>query len=175
MVKDNQPRLKDDIATLWEHAEEPMPPQVEHWNKGHGRVEQRRLWVSEALVGYTDWPYFAQACRIERKRTLRNGKVEQEVSYAITSLASPEADPQRLMDIWRGHWGIENRLHWVRDVTFDEDRSQVRTGAAPQIMAALRNTAIGLLRLAGFPNIAEAGRRCAARPRFALTLLGAGP
>lgn len=152
-----------------------MPPQVEHWNKGHGRLEQRCLWASDALVGYTDWPYLAQACRIERKRTLRDGKVEQEVSYAITSLSPTEADPARLMDISRGHWGIENRLHWVRDVTFDEDRSQVRIGAAPQIMAGLRNTAIGLLRLARFPNIAEAGRRCAAHPRLALTLLGAGP
>ena len=72
-----------------------------------------------------------------------------------------------------GHWGIENRVHWVRDVTFDEDRSQVRTGSAPQIMAALRNLTISALRLAGETNIAAALRRCAVSPSRPLTLIGA--
>ena len=72
-----------------------------------------------------------------------------------------------------GHWGIENRVHWVRDVTMDEDRSQVRTGAAPQVMAALRNMTISLLRLAGEPNIAAALRRHAAHPAKPLALVGA--
>ena len=74
--------------------------------------------------------------------------------------------------VTRDHWCIENRSHWVRDVTFDEDRSQVRCGATPQVMAALRNTAIGLLRLHGEPNIAAASRRLAAQPHLALALLG---
>lgn len=162
------------MSTLWTGAP-PVPPHIEQWNKGHGRVERRRLWVSGALVGYTDWPHLAQACRMDRTRTLGNGKVEQEVSYAVTSLPATEGVPRQLLVLWRGHWGIENRLHWVRDVTFDEDRSQVRSGAAPQIMAALRNATIGLLRLKGSRNIAEACRRCANRPRLALALVGASP
>jgi len=135
-------------------------------------VEVRRLWASDALVGYSDWPSLAQGCRLERVVEHR-GKERREVAYAVTSLSKAEASPQRLLELWRGHWGIENRLHWVRDVTFDEDRCQVRTGAAPQIMAALRNITIGLLRLAGQRNIAEAFRRHAAHSSDALALVGA--
>ncbi len=99
----------------------------------------------------------------------RKGKTSGEVAYAVTSLAPQRASPARLLNLWRGHWEIENRLHWVRDVTFDEDRCQVRMGAAPQVMAALRNTVIGLIiRLAGRPNIAAMQRRYAAHPREAL-------
>ena len=83
-----------------------------------------------------------------------------------------QASATCLLGLVRGQWTIENRSHWVRDVTFDEDRSQVRTGNVPQVMAALRNTAIGLLRLAGESNIAAACRRLAAQPEQALTLLG---
>jgi predicted transposase YbfD/YdcC len=93
------------------------------------------------------------------------------VAYAVTSLSPQKASPQRLLTLWRGHWGIENRLHWVRDVTFDEDRSAIRTGAAPQIMAALRNTVISMLRLAGSTNIAATLRRHAAHPLEALAIL----
>ena len=91
------------------------------------------------------------------------------------TLTPEEATPARLLNLWRGHWGIENRIHWVRDVTMDEDRSQVRTGAAPQIMAALRNLTIGLLTMAGEPNIAAALRRNATRPFHPLALIGALP
>jgi len=79
---------------------------------------------------------------------------------------------ERLLGLVRGHWSIENQSHWVRDVTFDEDRSQVRCGNIPQVMATLRNTAIGLLRWAGYTNIAAACRRLAAQPGLALTLIG---
>jgi hypothetical protein len=76
------------------------------------------------------------------------------------------------LQLWRGHWHIENKLHYVRDVIFDEDRSQVRTGHIPQIMAAFRNLAISILRLLGYANIAAACRRVAAHPALALTALG---
>jgi len=91
---------------------------------------------------------------------MRSGVVrrrEVEVRYAITSLG-PEVGASRLLRLIRGHWAIENRLHWVRDVTFGEDASQVRTGAAPEVMAALRNLVIRLLRRAGVQNIAAALR-----------------
>lgn len=80
--------------------------------------------------------------------------------------------PARLLELARGHWGIENRLHWVRDVTFDEDRSQVRKLAGPRAMASLRNLAISLLRWAGAQNIAQAVRYCAARAERAMRLIG---
>jgi hypothetical protein len=103
---------------------------------------------------------------------LRTGEVEQETVYGVTSLEVGRADAGRLLQLVRHHWHIENRSHWVRDVTFDEDRSQVRVGSIPQVMAALRNTVIGLLRLNGATNIAAATRRMAARPAEALALLG---
>lgn len=148
-----------------------MPrPAVETTNKHGDRIERRKLWVSSDLAGYSDWPHLAQVCRIERQVT-RKGETKEEVAYAVTSLCAADARPERLLAIWRGHWGIENRLHWVRDVTFDEDRRQVRTGAAPQIVAAITNAAISLLRLTGTANIAAALRRHAAHPSLPLNLL----
>ena len=92
--------------------------------------------------------------------------------YGVTSLHPERATPERLLELVRGHWQIENKSHWVRDVTFDADRSQVRCGSIPQVMVALRNTAIGLLRWAGHTNIAAACRRLAAQPVQALALIG---
>jgi hypothetical protein len=106
---------------------------------------------------------------------LRTGEVEQETVYGVTSLEVGRADAPRLLQLVRHHWHIENRSHWVRDVTFDEDRSQVRVGSIPRVMAAMRNTVIGLLRVNGATNIAAATRRMAARPAEALALLGISP
>lgn len=153
----------------------------------HGRDEVRLVWTladpvvlrragAHGSVG-APWPHLAQVARVERRRTVhRRGQVhsEVEVTYAITSLPPERADARTLLGHLRGHWGIENKTHWVRDVTFDEDRSQVRTGAAPQVMAALRNLALALLRRAGHPNIAAALRTYAARPADAGMLLLSG-
>jgi hypothetical protein len=118
------------------------------------------------------WPHLRQVCRIERRRVrCRTGEITTEVSSAITSLTPQQADAGRLLALLRGHWGIENRLHWVRDVTYDEDRSQVRSGAAPQVCAACRNLAIALLRRAGADNIAAATRTYAGRPHTAIALI----
>ena len=92
--------------------------------------------------------------------------------YAITSLPFEQARPARLADLLRGHWAIENGLHYVRDTTFAEDASQVRTGAAPNVMAALRNLVIGVLSRAGPVNVAAALRRHARDPRRPLATLG---
>jgi predicted transposase YbfD/YdcC len=123
------------------------------------------------VLGYTDWPHLAQVCRLDRIVT-RKDKTSRELAYAVTSLPAARATPQELLALWRGHWGIENRVHWVRDVTFDEDRCQVRSGAAPQVLAACRNLVIGLLRVAGNANIAAALRRCATRYSYPLQLMG---
>jgi predicted transposase YbfD/YdcC len=157
--------------TIWE-AEPLSPPQAVQTNKHGGRVEKRRLWVSSILAGYSDWPHLAQVCRLERT-VIYKGETRQELAYSVTSLSAQEANPRQLLTLWRGHWGIENRVHWVRDVTMDEDRCQIRTRAAPQVMAALRNMTISLLRLAGKSNIAAAFRRHAAHPSEALALVGA--
>ena len=106
------------------------------------------------------WPHLQQVCRLERQRVVK-GKKQVAVSYAISSLPATDADARRLLSLSRGHWGIENRLHWVRDVTFDEDRSQVRTGAAPQVLAGLRNLVISLVR----PGWAFQRSRCPTPPQ----------
>lgn len=106
------------------------------------------------LNDYLDWPDVRQVCRLERV-VKRKGTETREVAYAITSAGPEWADAAALLGYWRGHWGIENRVHWVRDVTLAEDASRVRTGAAPEVMAGLRNAALSLLRLLGVLNIAE--------------------
>jgi predicted transposase YbfD/YdcC len=170
-VKENQPHLHDDLYWLfeWPAPGERFAEVVEHHAHG-GRVETRRLWASTALRGYSTWPGLQQVCKVER--TVRSKRTTTtEVRYAVTSLG-PDVGPARLLALWRGHWAIENRLHYVRDVTFGEDASQVRTGAAPEVLAALRNVVLGLLRAAGHTNIAAALRHYAWQPGTALRLLG---
>lgn len=128
------------------------------------------------MNGYLDWPGVAQVFRLDRTvPSCRTGVVRKETVYGLTSLTVDRGSAEHLLAYVRGHWRIENHSHWVRDVTFDEDRSQVRTGSIPQIMAALRNTSIGLLRASGETKIASATRRVAARPWDALALLGIVP
>lgn len=173
-VKENQPSLYADVRLLfeWPAPGETFATTVEHAKHGD-RVETRRLWASTALRGYSDWPGLRQVCKVERTVACK-GKVTTEVRYAITSLG-PTVGPARLLRLWRGHWGIENRLHYVRDVTFGEDASQVRAGAAPQVMAALRNVTIALLRNARATNMAASLRATGWQPGAALRLLGLTP
>jgi predicted transposase YbfD/YdcC len=174
LVKGNQPRLEEDIALVFtDPPEADCQGIVETLDRGHGRIERRRLTVSAALVDYSTWPGVQQVFRLERETVLRKtGEIRAETVYGVTSLAPARADAGRLLRIARQHWRIENHSHWVRDVTFDEDRSQVRCGSTPEVMAALRNAVIGLLRVSGEVNIAAACRRLAARPRSALALVG---
>lgn len=103
------------------------------------------------------------------------GRTQTTVSYAVTSLAPAVGGAERLSRVLRKHWDIENRVHWVRDVTFDEDRSQVRTGNSPQVMAAFRNLTSTLVRWSGHTNVAAALRRHAAHVSEALALVGINP
>jgi predicted transposase YbfD/YdcC len=174
IVKENQPQLRADIELVFT-----LPPVGDRQETartvdiGHGRIEQRNITTSEALVGYSTWPGLAQVFELGRHVIIqKTGQERVEVVYGVTSLSSARATPGRVLDLVRGHWSIENKSHWVRDVTFDEDRSQVRCGSIPQVMAALRNTTIGLLRWAGHTNIAAACRRLAAQPAQALVLIG---
>lgn len=125
---------------------------------------------TSVLNGYLDWPRVGQVFRLERTRKTREGS-STEIAYGITSLPPERADAKRLLELTRGHWGIENRLFCVRDVTFGEDACRVRSGQAPHLLAAVRNLAITLLNAAGWQNKAQACRRYAARPDEALRLL----
>jgi hypothetical protein len=146
----------------------------------HGRRERREMWVlaDAELAGYVGsagevgqpWPHLAQLYWVRRERT-EKGVTKVESGYGITSLGRRQAGARRLLGLNREYWGIENRLHWVRDVTFDEDRSQVRSGAAPQVFAGLRSLGITLLRRMGASNIAAALRTYSARPREAAALV----
>jgi predicted transposase YbfD/YdcC len=150
IVKENQPTLRADIATLYRELAVVADTVTEATSCTiHGdRIERRDLVASSALRDYCSWPGLEQVFRIERTVTnKRTGKSHTEVHYGITSLTPAEANAQRLADLVRGHWRIENRLHWVRDKDFDEDASRVRTKHAPQAMAIFRNVAISLLRL----------------------------
>jgi hypothetical protein len=122
--------------------------EAETVEKGHGRIETRRIALSIEAVEYLDWPGLAQIARLERRRLIR-GRESVEIVYLITSLPPGEAGPERILALARAHWAIENRLHHVRDVTFNEDRCRVRAGARP--LAALRNHAITLIRRTGVP------------------------
>jgi predicted transposase YbfD/YdcC len=141
--------------------------------KGHGRIETRKLWASAELKGYIDFPYHEQVVRIERITTDLTGKaLRHEIVSGITSLSSEKAGPERLLRINREHWGIEDKLHYVRDVTFDEDRCRIRTKSGPRVMATLRNLAIGILRLGQWTNIAQAIRHYGAKQHLTLGLIG---
>lgn len=142
-------------------------------DKGHGRIETRRIWTSTELKGYLEFPYHEQVVRIERLTTDLTGKtLRHEVVSGITSLTPEKAGPERLLEINRGHWGIENKVHYVRDVTYDEDRCRIRTKSGPRVMASLRNLAISILRLRKQTNIAKAIRSYAANQHLTLSLIG---
>jgi predicted transposase YbfD/YdcC len=169
-AKSNQPTLLRRLRALpWKQ----LGVAARERGRGHGRVETRSISVVSLRpcpdLGGEFFPHAAQAIKVVRRRRALTGRKWTTVTvYAITSLTGLQADPVLLARWLRGHWAIE-ALHWVRDVSFDEDRSQVRTGHGPQIMAALRNLVITALRLAGHTNIAAALRHHARDPQRPLT------
>jgi predicted transposase YbfD/YdcC len=159
IVKRNQPSLHAQLATLpWRD----VPVAYQARERGHGRTERRTLKVTAVAAGLA-FPCAAQAIQITRRRKVK-GKWSRETCYGVTSLTITQASHAQLAAIIRGHWGIEDRLHWVRDMDFDEDRSQIRTAGGPRIMASLRNLVVTILRLAGAASIAAALRYHARRP-----------
>jgi len=137
-VKENQPQLRADIALIFT-----LPPVGDRQETahtvdiGHGRIEQRNLTTSEALVGSSDWPGLAQVFELGRHvMDQKTGQERVEGVYGVTSLSPQRATPTRLLELVRGQWQIANKSHWGRDVTCDEARSQGRCGHIPQVMAA---------------------------------------
>jgi predicted transposase YbfD/YdcC len=173
-VKANQALLYEDIATLFSESRVVADTltKTRQVNLHGRRIEQRLVEASTALAGYSELPGLQQVLSIHRRVTDKGtGAVSDEISYGVASLTADRADAQLLAGYIRGHWGIENRLHWVRDVDYGEDVSRVRTGNAPQVMAAIRNLAISLMRLSGFASVAEAIRHYAAHQLAATSLV----
>jgi predicted transposase YbfD/YdcC len=169
-IKDNQPSLKSAVEDLNLTV---APPSCQTTDKGHGRIEVRSIWTSQELNDYLEFPHVQQVFCIRRDVThLGKNKDSCETVYGITSLSPAQASPKRLLQLNRGQWSIENKLHWVRDITFDEDRSQIRSGAGPRVMASLRNLVISILRRCGATNIAKTVRWFAFNTHLALRLIG---
>lgn len=170
-VKHNQPTLHAQLDALpWQGA-----PRHAGTDRGHGRIERRTIQVLPAPEGIA-FPHAAQAFLIERYVTdLAGNPISAVAALGITSLPDHRADPPRIAQLVRDHWGIENKLHYVRDVAFGEDASRVRTGNAPRVMAGFRNLAVSALRLAGNTNIAAALRAAGRDFTRPLTLLGIRP
>jgi Transposase len=147
-----------------------IPLQERTTATGHGHRKVRRLKACTVQPGLL-FPYAAQAIEIKRRRTNRKtGKIQTKTVYAITSLTPDQATPAQLAELMQNHWSVE-ALHHVRDVTYGEDASRVRTGAAPRAMATMRNLAIGLMRQAGWTNIAAATNHYRSRPEHATAML----
>lgn len=152
---------------IWEQAQDTATT----IDKGHGRRERRTLKATTALNEYLDWPGVAQVGQVENV-VEKDGKFSHETRYFITSVPRDLGSASQLLVWGRGHWSIENRSHYVRDVTLGEDASRIRKGSSPEIMAALRNAAIGFLRTTGATNIAETVRRNASQVRTLFARLG---
>lgn len=179
-VKENQSGLREEIAAAFAIEEgrtalkkmENDLARAETLEKGHGRVEERRLTVTSQMKGYLDWPGVEQVFKIERRvEALTTGKRREEVSYGVTSLTREEASARRLMEIVRGHWGIENGLHYRKDKTMKEDGCRLRRGKAAEVMAVINNLIIGLVLGGGMKNLARARRIYNANPLQALNLI----
>jgi predicted transposase YbfD/YdcC len=167
-VKGNHPGLFAQLKALpWKQ----VPLAHTSTDRAHSRVEKRAIKIVTVTTGIL-FPHARQAIQITRKTRRLDGTTwTTEVAYAVTSLAAEHATASQLASWVRGHWHIENRLHWVRDVTFDEDRSHIRCGSGPRVMASLRNLVISILRINGTTNIAQALRHHAWDPHRPITIL----
>jgi predicted transposase YbfD/YdcC len=177
VVKANQRELYQAIDLLFQ-----IPPlrgeddrrALTTTEKDHGRIETRTLTTTSDLGHYLNWPAASQVARREyRSVEGKTQKVRHEITYGITSLSGALAGPEQLETLWRGHWTIENRLHYVRDETLGEDRCQMHAGHAAQALAALRNGLLNMLRAKGWQNIAAALRHFGASVQDALVAIGA--
>jgi predicted transposase YbfD/YdcC len=180
LVKGNQPQLLEDLRLLFaplspaKRAGEGilrLPEQhAQTAEKAHGRLDIRSIRVSSELKGYSDWPGLEQVFEI-RRCWQSKGIWKESIRYGVTSLPATIAIPERILKLKRGHWTIENGLHYVKDVTMEEDKSTVHADNGPKIMAALRNTVVSLLRRAGFSTIAARMRYHSTHPEAALEVL----
>ena len=190
-VKANQKQVYEDIRALFEPFDETDPPEVEHrrfenlhaqvgahlqtstdTQDAKGRITTRTLTASTLLTEHIDWPGLQQVYQYTtHQKCKKTGKVKHHTQYGITSLTPERASAADLLKLRREHWTIENKLQWGRDTVFQEDASTIRTGVLPQVMAALRNTAISVLRFTGHTKITDALQLFAANPILAVNLI----
>ena len=182
LAKGNQPQIEEDIRLWFEPDPAPIPGMaylpkdfetVQMVNKAHGRIEQRTLTTSSQLKDFLDWPYLEQVFKLERRFTfLKTGEVQEQVIYGFTSLSRDEIQPSQLLALIRSYWGIENDLHYRRDVTLHEDQTRMTKRNAGRVMACLNNLVLGLLiGKLKFRYLPSARRYFAAFPSQALALL----
>jgi predicted transposase YbfD/YdcC len=174
-VKGNQPELAAELTELFaccaRDSSAPPVARMRTVDKGHGRLEIREIEASPLLNDWLDWPAVGQVLKQTcRRMTLKTGLVTETVRYGITSLPLG-TDLGLIASLWRGHWSIENKVHYVRDVTGREDAGQAYRGNTPQVLAALRNAVLTLLRASGWSRIADGMRHFAAHPTKALALV----
>lgn len=173
-VKENHPHLYAAIA-YWFAGPRRLRSldqrQVTTVNKGHGRIETRVLTATTELNDYLSWPDVQQTLLLDKTVVdTKTGEVSTVRRYAVTSLTPQQADPARLLALWRGHWSIENGLHYPRDVWFQEDASPIHAGFIPEVMAICRNAILNLLHAWGYPSLKFARERFAFNPSQALGL-----
>jgi predicted transposase YbfD/YdcC len=177
IVTANQPALEAALDLVFRVPPPPLPEdhlhQVTTIDTGHGRLETRQLERTCALNDYVAWPGVGQVVRRTWQRIiLKTGQVREEVTYGMSSVGWAEAGAAQVEALWRGHWGIENTVHYVRDVRMGEDAGQIHVGQAPHALAALRNGLLPLLRSTGVTHIADALRSYAASLEETLALIG---
>ena len=181
-VKGNQPQMEENICLWFEPDPDPIPGMAnlpkdfetaKEIRKGHGRLEERTLTVSSQLKDFLGWPYLEQVFKLERRfTTLKTGETQAQVVFGCTSLARNEISPKRLLSFTRSYWGIENGLHYRRDVTLREDRTRMTKGNSAQVMACLNNLVIGLLiHKKKYQHIPSARRYFDAHPDQAFVLI----
>jgi hypothetical protein len=154
-AKGNQPEMEDDIRLWFGPDVEPIPgisyppkdfETATTVNKGHGRIEKRTITVSSKLNDFLDWPYLEQVFKLERHFTYnKNGQVCDHIVYGFTSLPRDKVSPAKLLALTHSYWGIENRLHYRRDVTLLEDRTRMTKGQSGRVMACVNNLVLGIL------------------------------
>jgi predicted transposase YbfD/YdcC len=180
-AKGNQPQMEEDIRLWFGPDPAPIPGMsyppkdfetAQSVNKGHGRLETRTLTVSNQLKDFLKWPYLEQVFKLERRFVfLKTGHIQQQVEYGFTSLTREEITPIQLLNKIRSYWGIENGLHYRRDVTLREDATRLTKGKSGQAMACLNNILLGiLLSHKKYRTIPSARRYFSAHPAEALDL-----
>jgi predicted transposase YbfD/YdcC len=169
-VKGNQRGVLEDVALLFQDRQK--PDFVQYTPPDHGRIEIRKIWTTTELNDYLDFPYVGQAFVIERHAIeKKSGLRTCEIAYGITSRTAEQADPERVLNVNRGHWTIENSCHYILDWNYDEDRSRIRTGYGPENITRLRRFAIGVIKSKGVGSVAQKMRELTRNVRLVFDYL----
>ncbi|HOF05870.1 MAG TPA: ISAs1 family transposase [Syntrophales bacterium] len=169
-VKGNQRTLMEDVAFWFQDRKHPDFIQCDP--PDHGRIEIRKIWTTSELNNYLDFPHVGQVFAIEREFiNKKTGKSSREIAYGITSRTAEEASPERLLNINRGHWAIENSCHYIIDWNYDEDRSRIRTGYGPENITRLRRFAVGVIKSKKVSSVAQKMRELTRNVRLVFDYL----